>query len=233
MSIYESTQYLEQNRTWHVEDSPWKARQVLTLLERNHVQFRTMCDVGCGAGEVLVQLHKAWPQTAEFVGYDVSPQVESMWKERAKEGILFRREDFLQRQERYDVLLCIDVIEHIEDYLGFLRKIRDRAQYKVFNFPLEISALKAAFAGKFVESRKRYGHLHFFNRDLCLAVLEDLGYEVADSMYAGGAIELSSTSTSISLASRMLKVPRMLLSAISTDLTAKLLGGYSLFVMAK
>ena len=56
---------------------------------------------------------------------------------------------------------------------------------------------------------------------------------IIDSFYAPSAIDLSSVSTSISFASRMLKIPRILLSKISTDLAAKSLGGYSLFILTK
>jgi len=233
MSIYESKSYLNRNETWHVEDSAWKARQVLKLINVHNIKVNTICEVGCGAGEILVQLSQKLPHNTCFIGYDISPQLENMWKERENDRIQYIKADFLESQEHYDILMFIDVIEHIEDYIGFLRKVKDRGRYKIFNFALEIFAVKALLSHKYTHSRNKYGHIHYFNKDICLAVLNDLGFEILDYFYAPSAIDLSSISTSISFSSRVLKFPRILLSKISTDLTAKLLGGYSLFLLAK
>lgn len=235
VSIYEDEKYLAENKTWHVEDSPWKAAQVLKLIDRQDIRPcpGTFCEVGCGAGEILVQLSGQLPDNCTFVGYDISPQLQDMWNERENERIRFIRQDFLASNEKYDVLMFIDIIEHLEDYIGFLRKIKDRGHYKIFNFPLEIFAAKALMGHKYLDSRARYGHIHYFNKDICLAVLEDLDFEIIDHFYAPSAIDLSSTSTSISTLSRLAKFPRILLSKFSTDFTAKLLGGYSLFILAR
>ena len=56
-NIYENGRYFDKNPAWHTEDSPWKARQILSCLNRNHIRPKSVCEVGCGAGEVLSQLH--------------------------------------------------------------------------------------------------------------------------------------------------------------------------------
>ena len=233
MSIYENSEYLEHNQTWHVEDSPWKARQVFRVFSEHKLQAKTVCEIGCGAGEILQQLAPLLPTVESFVGYDISPHLAAMWESRKSQRVKFLHEDFLQSKEHFDVLMFIDIIEHIEDYIGFLRKIKDRGTYKIFHFPLEVFAAKVMLKNRFTRSRAKYGHLHFFNKDICLDVLHDLGFEVVDSFYAPIAMDLASVSTSVSLSSRLLKLPRVLLSAISTDLAARTLGGYSLFILAK
>jgi len=235
MSIYEDEKYLSENKTWHVEDSPWKATQILRLINGHNIKLGTgtICEVGCGAGEILVQLSRQLSNDCTFVGYDISPQLQNMRRERENDRIRFISQDFLTSKEFYDILMFIDLIEHIEDYIGFLRKIKDRGHYKIFNFPLEIFAIKALMGHKYLNSRAKYGHIHYFNKDICLSVLKELDFEIIDYFYAPGAIDLSSTTTSISTLSKMAKLPRILLSKFSTDLTAKLLGGYSLFVLAK
>jgi len=235
MSIYEDEKYLSENKTWHVEDSPWKATQILRLINGHNIKLGTgtICEVGCGAGEILVQLSRQLSNDCTFVGYDISPQLQNMWRERENDRIRFISQDFRTSKEFYDILMFIDVIEHIEDYIGFLKEIKGRGHYKIFNFPLEIFAIKALMGHKYLDSRAKYGHIHYFNKDICLSVLKELDFEIIDYFYASGAIDLSSTTTSISTLSKMAKIPRILLSKFSTDLTAKLLGGYSLFVLAK
>ncbi len=43
--------YLENNPSWHIEDSPWKARQILRMLKKNKISPGTVCEIGCSVGE--------------------------------------------------------------------------------------------------------------------------------------------------------------------------------------
>jgi len=54
--MYRSNEYLKNNPTWHVEDSPWKAKQILKIIGNNNLQPNSICEIGCGAGEILHQL---------------------------------------------------------------------------------------------------------------------------------------------------------------------------------
>ena len=55
-SRYNDGGYLSENPDWHVGDSPWKAQQIHKIIDRNKLSPRTICEVGCGAGEILRQL---------------------------------------------------------------------------------------------------------------------------------------------------------------------------------
>jgi hypothetical protein len=76
--------------------------------------------------------------------------------------------------------------------------------------------------------RRTYGHLHYFTKDLILQSLADEGYEVIDSFYAPFGLDFP-----VGWKGRVIRWPRMLLSAISQDFAARLLGGFSLFVLAR
>ena len=73
-SIYTNGSYLEKTGgTWHLEDSPFKAAQVSTMLAR-HPEFQpaTVCEIGCGAGGILAELQKVLPSHTIFTGYEIS-----------------------------------------------------------------------------------------------------------------------------------------------------------------
>ena len=55
--MYLDGTYLEHKPTWHVEDSPWKAKQIHTILSKNNIKPNTVCEVGCGAGEISGSSH--------------------------------------------------------------------------------------------------------------------------------------------------------------------------------
>lgn len=51
--MYIDGAYLEKNPLWHVDESSFKAKHILRMLQENHLQPKSICEVGCGAGEVL------------------------------------------------------------------------------------------------------------------------------------------------------------------------------------
>jgi SAM-dependent methyltransferase len=227
--IYDDGAYLRRNPTWHAEDSPWKARQIEKILRRNKLAPRSVAEIGCGAGEILVQLQKAFPHS-DYFGFEISPQALSLCRERESSRIHFQLKDLLEGEtEHFDVLLAIDVFEHIDDYLGFLKRLKDKARFKVFHIPLDLSVQTLFRAGPILKQRTVVGHLHYFFKDTALATLKYCGYEVIDSFYTPAGIE----GGHLSLGARLLKLPRKLMFNINPDVTVRILGGYSLLVLAR
>jgi SAM-dependent methyltransferase len=226
-TMYQTGEYLDKNPSWHVEDSPWKAVQILRMLERNRIQPSSVCDVGCGAGAVLEHLQKASPPDVYFYGYEVSPQAFRMCQSRVNERLRFVLGDISStrdRCERFDLLLMMDVVEHVEAPFELLRTVRPLGKHKMFHFPLDLSA-QGVLRGVPSKVRRTAGHIHYFTKELVLQTLEDTGYRVVDYFYTQGAIELQS-------GSRLIKLPRRLLFSISPEMAALCLGGFSLLVLA-
>ncbi|MEA2204515.1 MAG: hypothetical protein QOE77_1291 [Blastocatellia bacterium] len=228
-SIYQTGEYVEKNPTYHVEDSTWKAEQILRLMRQNQLQPRTICEVGCGAGEILRQLQTQLPANTEFFGYEISPHAFALCEPRANERLQFKCEDLLAGPTpNFDLLLCIDVFEHVPDYLSFLRGVRSKARYKIFHIPLDMSAQWVMRGRPILRERDQAGHLHYFMKDTALATLRDTGYKVLDTAYTAGAIDHPR-----SLKAKMASWPRRLMAKVNEDFVARVLGGYSLLVLAE
>ena len=159
---YTSGNYLEKNPTWHVEESPWKVRHIIPMMKRHHLVPNTVCEVGCGAGEVLQLMQAFMSEACTFWGYDISPQAIEICKAKANERLHFKLADIRQEQDVFfDLLLVLDVIEHLEDYFSFLRDIKLKGRYKLFHIPLEVS-VQGILRGKiFMRNRDLHGHLHY------------------------------------------------------------------------
>jgi hypothetical protein len=99
----------------------------------------------------------------------------------------------------------------------------------VFHIPLDLSALALARGGKLMAMRRAVGHIHYFTKETALALLEDTGHRVIDYHYTSGATELRHPGWR----TRLLKRPREALFRASPDVAARLLGGYSLLVLAE
>lgn len=227
--LYIEGEYLERNKTWHVEDSPWKAEQILRMLRKNSIQPKIVCEVGCGAGEIMSQLHQCLPRSVEFHGYDISPQAFRLAKTREKDRLTFHQEDILEKDISCDVLMAIDVIEHVEDYYSFLRKLKSKAEYKIVHVPLDLSVQTLLRMKPLVALRRNVGHIHFFVKQTALASLQEAGYEIIDYFYTAAALERPRKSFKASL----MTLPRRLMFALNQELTVRVLGGYSLLVLAR
>lgn len=182
---YEQGGYLDKVPNWHLGDAAWKAGKIIDLLDRNALQPETVCDVGCGGGGVLAELQARLEATAEFAGYDISPEAISLCQGKENDRLKFYRKDFLTADHpHYDLLLLLDVFEHIPDYLSFLSTLRTGARHFIFHIPLDINVHAVARgSGHLLYMRSRYGHLHYFTRETALATLTDLGYRVLDYFF--------------------------------------------------
>lgn len=228
-TIYTDGTYLRNNPGWHVDDSPWKAKHVARMLERHAIVPATVCEIGCGAGEILRSLSTLLERGTRFVGYDISPDAYEICKAKANEGLEFRLGNLLEEDRHFDVVMAMDVFEHVEDYFAFLRKLRTKATYKVFHIPLELSAQEVLRGRPLIDSRRSVGHIHHFTKDTALAALEDCGYTVRDHFYTSGRTELGG----LGIKSQILRWPRQAMFAVSPDAAARVLGGYSLLVLAE
>ena len=218
----------------HVEHSPWKVEQIIKIIRKNNItQINSIADVGCGAGEVLNGVSKYMPSEVKYFGYEISPDAYNMCLKIKNDRILFSNKDILKEDGYiYDVVMSIDVIEHIEDYMGFLRKLKTKGRWFIFHIPLEISMNTAFRTKALLKGRKSVGHIHYFTKDTAIAALEDTGYKIVDYFYTAGLIEFANLKR-VRLGTKILKIPRLLLFLLNQDLAVKTLGGFSLLVLAK
>jgi SAM-dependent methyltransferase len=225
---YLNDEYREHNPTWDVEDSPWKATLAKGMLERVRISPRSICDVGCGAGFVLAELRRSYAD-AELYGFDIAPALPDFWKRHEGSAIQFELGDFVTSNSRhYDVVLCLDVIEHIPDPFAFLSAIRGSANHFVFIIPLDLSAMTVARERPLLRQRREVGHLHYFTKNLALSLLRECGYSIVEWSYSGAALRAPRKTWK----TRLAVLPRLLAQVPNRDFGVRLLGGETLVVLA-
>lgn len=219
--------YLKKNPTWHVEYSARKAQTIHSFLESRQIRPKTIGDVGCGAGEVLALLQKNMDATCRFWGYDVAAPAIEMSKSRENEQLKFFLADFGEIETPYfDLLLVLEVIDHVEDYIGFARALKHRAEWKYFSFSLDISVQSAFRSDAFTQRRRDHSHLHHFNTQTALGTLEYAGYEIVSYFYMPPNV-------TISWAAKLALPIRRSFFGINPELAVRMFGGYSLQVLAR
>lgn len=139
----------------------------------------------------------------------------------------------------------MDVIEHMEDYFSFLREIRPKSPYKILQIPLDIS-VREVFLNNLVGFRGKFGHLHYFTKDLALQMLQDVGYEVVDYLYTWQSNSLQFVWNEnkrnprlllrklvVFIRRKILTAPKQFFFTFHKDLTVRIFGGWRLMVLVK
>ena len=176
--MYHNDKYLEKNPTWHEEDSSWKASKIMKMLSQNSLEPKSILDVGCGFGGVASCISKNFP-FSRVLGIDFTETSISYAKHKGSENLDFSVNELDNLTEDFELLLCIDVLEHVETYTDFLRSIRRVSQYQVFHVPLDLS-VNALVRNLLVSSRRDVGHVNYYHLPLLLEVLNENGFEILD-----------------------------------------------------
>ena len=224
--IYKDGTYKTHNPTWGQEDSQWKSSLILSMLQSHNIKPDRIAEIGCGAGGVLAAVVDGLPGASQAEGWDPSPLAIEMAKARSHDRLRYFNGHLLDTDKTYDLILCIDVFEHVPDYFGFISALRERAEHFVFHIPLDMNC-SAILRNLHADIRESIGHLHYFTRSTALATLKDCGYQILDEHYTQAA--LARLGGHRGWRTELANVARRLLA---DDLSAKLLGGYSLLVLA-
>jgi len=226
---YIENDYVIQNPDWDIKDSPWKALKVMTLLRKHNIKPKTICEVGCGAGGVLGAIQLEF-KNAKLTGFDIAPQAEHFWDKLREAGIDLCVGDFFEtNKQNYDVLLLLDVLEHVANPHQFLIDIKPRAEYLVVHFPLDLSALSVLREAPLLKVRHEVGHIHYFTKGLALDLMKECGYEVIDYHYTGAAFSAPQRN----FKTKFFGFLRRFIYTINKDVGVRLLGGETIMVLAQ
>jgi SAM-dependent methyltransferase len=209
--------------TWHLEDAPFKAKQIMRMLDRHpEAQPRSVCDIGCGSGGILAELNNNLDPSTKLVGYEVSPQAHALSRRFQSDRCEFMMGDAFADPGFFDLALIIDVVEHVEDCFGFMRQCGAKAAWKLYHIPLDASASLVLRGANCWDS---VGHLHLFTMETAIKAVQQADQRVVDSFLTPVSLERPHRP-----ATHLTNIPRRILPE---RLGARLLGGYSMMILAE
>lgn len=131
--------------------------------------YNTILDIGCGNGENLIYLQQYFPH-AKLTGIDISCKAFEASKDIFPD-IRFREFDITTGfiQEQYDLIICFDVLEHIENDFMALQNI-----YRMVNKHLIVSTLE----GTMRSFEKEIGHVRRYEKDELEDKLDRNGFKI-------------------------------------------------------
>lgn len=229
--LYTGGAYLKNNPGWDAADSAWKAWVVYDLLQKNNIAVAEVTEVGCGAGGILAELSKKDPEIKSLTGYDISPQAIELAQKHASGKVNFFNEDITQKENlRTECMLAIDVLEHVDDFYGFLRNLKTKSAYFVFHIPLDLACRTIMKPHVLLQQRQSVGHIHYFTKEMAVWALQDTGYEIIDWVYTKPVVDVQLPD---SFKRGVKKILRNFSFSINKDWSVKKWGGYSIMVLAK
>ena len=175
MDIYQSGEYIDKNPTLHDEDASFKVNNIINIFESSidlkQKKKIKILDIGGGNGSVgflFSQYLKEKRYEFEFHAIDMS---EEMLKIQKKCNPFLKQiffGDIKNLNDKYDLVLLIDVIEHIEDYKIFTNNLKEISSYAIYNIPIEKNLFDLFrnfyFKGKYYKNQfTTLGHVNFFS----------------------------------------------------------------------
>ena len=219
--------YQDRNPTWHDEDGPAKAAGLYAMLSKHHIRPLKVMEVGCGTGAVLASMADWWQAADQHPlceGWDVAPWPIAQAQSRGNASLTFHC-GALPHDAHADLLMCVDVFEHVPDDVAFLKSLRQVAPWMLFRIPLDESWLDRA-TGRTSLFRTQYGHLHAYTRRKALDCLQRADIEVVDWAFHRIAPDL--TLRNVGMAAI-----RAAAFGVHPRGTVRLLGGWSLVVLGR
>jgi trans-aconitate methyltransferase len=151
-------------------------RRLIFKLIRKH-SFASVLDVGCGVGTLLAEIKKEYPHI-QLAGTEYADSGLEITRQRlpdARLHILDLSQDHIF--EQFDLVTCIDVLEHIPDDLAAMRNLHAMAR----NYLLVVVPLGPLFE---VE-RVRVGHVHGYTRKEFETKLQQSGFQIIRAIQWG------------------------------------------------
>jgi glycosyltransferase involved in cell wall biosynthesis len=196
--IYTTNEYIKKNPTLHEEDSPWKIKKIIPLVDRFLKEIDkkeiNILDVGGGAGLILKEISEYIRRKGIKVkkySLDLSPGMLKIQNNNNPDIIQLLNEDIKKtslRNKEIDLTLMIDVIEHVPNPEEALKELRRISKYVIFKVPLEDNlwnnTLNLINNGKTrKESKDKFGHINFYNDKILKNQVENNNGEVIYSNF--------------------------------------------------
>jgi SAM-dependent methyltransferase len=187
--FYANDEYVRRNPSLHKRDSPWKIEKVMPLImlfaKLNKSKSVKLLDVGGGAGIILKaigeKLKRDYGVNVLKYAMDLSPLMLTHQKRNNPDLQATFNVDLCKNRldnNFADLVLMIDVVEHIPDSDKALNEVGRIGKFVIFNIPLEKNVIEFVWNvmsyGTFRRSRiSSIGHIHTYTYSSALKQIKN------------------------------------------------------------
>jgi SAM-dependent methyltransferase len=172
VDLLEAKDSIGTRHPWEQARAAFFSRVILDAFpKRRRVRF---LDVGCGDGWFAGQLLAKLPRGSGGVGWDIALDEQEIRSLDAPRGLSFTS---IAPADPFDLLICLDVIEHVEDDSTFLRDLVRRNLVSGGMLLCGVPAWPILFSRHDVELK----HVRRYTPQSCAQRLQDAGLHIIRS----------------------------------------------------
>ena len=203
-NLYISDEYIANNPSLHLEDSPWKIKKIIPLIDKlfteKHLKKEevNLLDIGGGAGVILNSIGiyiEKFGLKVNKIALDLSPGMLEIQKENNPDLITALNEDIRRTSlsdKEIDLSLMIDVIEHIPNPMEAFEELNRISKFVILKVPLEdnfwFNAINFIRSGRPRQNTiESIGHINIYNFNKLKNQVEKSGSQVLDHYYTNVA----------------------------------------------
>lgn len=151
----------------------------------------SILDIGCGEGFVLDYFHKkGWNVTGLDFSHDgVSRHFPHLVNNVVKGDVFTSLEELMEKQTKFDVIVCNNVLEHVLDPIAFLKKFKSLCHENTLmriQVPNDFSWFQDFIIKEKMVTKEYWvappGHLSYFNKENLEHVLKAFDYKLVDML---------------------------------------------------
>lgn len=198
--LYLKDEYIKKNPSLHEEDSEWKIGKIILLIDKlikkNYINSNeiNLLDVGGGAGLILKEIsnyiERVYSIRVNRYALDLSPGMLAV-QEKNNPSARLLNEDICRtslRNKEIDIVLMIDVIEHIPDSVKALKELGRISRFAIFKVPIEDNLISNVW--NFLKQGQprqnaigTIGHINIYNPITLKHQIEQNGGSILKSFY--------------------------------------------------
>ena len=227
--IYTDLTFFKRSPMWNDAESLWKSHQISSFICDNKLSINRLIDYGCGTGSILHILSDFLPGRS-YLGFDPCPQLSSQWS--SYPNIDFTTTFDLETIDLNDVILLIDVLEHVLDPYSLLDALCSRAGYVIVHLPLELNLSTLLRPCSLKNAYDEVAHLHFYSPATFEIMCTHLRIDVISKTFTFPYRTLKRTRNN---KQKLIDLSRSVISSlISPDISQSVLGGNTaLYLLSK
>ena len=151
-----------------LEVDRFKIPHLLEVMPEN-LPCHSIAEIGCATGEIIGTFPGL--QVQRRVGFDISPLNIRVAQDRFP-SVEFRATDFRSTDEKFDLVILSDILEHVPDDLEFLKTAALMGTVVLINLPLEKNLLNIF---RHYGPEDSSGHLRSYSFSQGMALIKDAG----------------------------------------------------------
>lgn len=183
-------EYINKNPDLHNSDLQSKVDAIKQAVGSKK-QFDSVIDVACGSGNILLNISSHF-RSKKLLGVDISRDIIAIAKsnDSKKKATWLVSDVFDLKPDKYELVLAIDILEHVDNDLAFLKQIKNLGNFIVIKTPIErnfinrfVRIITLGIIDEYRHTKIQYGHIHHYSVKDVLDLIDNAGLKIVNKVY--------------------------------------------------